>query len=157
MYYVYTLQKYAVYDEQNALEVWHIPFNCILYVDNGDMVGFSISAPASKWGRREVWLAFCAADRRLKTNLRTPNSLLTDYYRGCPGVPEATRAPKSDIIGTFINVLSFPSTKNSNFYCQKSPIGDFWWKSPIWRLWQNVGDFGKKISLDTFGQDHKVP
>ena len=85
----------------------------------------SISATASNWGRGEVPLAFRAANCRLKTNLRTPNTLLTHYYRASPGVPEATQAPKSDIIGTFINVLSFPCTKIAIFFIRNRRLAIF--------------------------------
>ena len=43
-----TPQKYTVFDEQNAPEVLDRPFNTNLYVEYGNMIGFSISATASK-------------------------------------------------------------------------------------------------------------
>ena len=44
-----------------------------------------------------VSLAFCAADRRLKTKPRTLTVTINGLYQARPGVPEATRAPKSNI------------------------------------------------------------
>ena len=37
-----------------------------------------------------------------------------DFFQACPGVPEAARAPKSDIIGTFLFVWRFPCKKISS-------------------------------------------
>ena len=65
----------------------------------------------SNWGRREVSWAFCAAKRRLKTNLRTPNSLLTGLFRACPWVPRGTQIPKFGIYDTFKYVWRCPAPK----------------------------------------------
>ena len=100
-----TPQKYTVFDGQNAPEVWHSSVNPNLYVDNGNMIGFSFRAMASKWGRREVWLAFRAAKGGLKTNPRTLTLIIDGLYRTCPWVPEATRIPKFDIFGTLWSIL----------------------------------------------------
>ena len=45
---MHTPQKYKVFDEQNAPEVLHRSFNANLYAEYGNMIGFSITATASK-------------------------------------------------------------------------------------------------------------
>ena len=137
--------------------MWDIPVYSILYVDYGNPVDFWISAMASIWGRGESWLVFCAADRRLKTNPRTPISLLTDYYWACPWVPKATRAPKFDIFGTLWSI--------------SREVDLIFWKKKfffVW-LWRNrqIGYFGiiffsevANLWIFNCGNlhiDHKVP
>ena len=57
-----TVQKNTFFDQQNAPEMWHRPLNLNLYVDYGDMIHFSISAMASKWGQKIVSWVFGAAN-----------------------------------------------------------------------------------------------
>ena len=64
------LQKYTVFDQQNAPEMWHRPFNPNLYKEYGDMIHFSISAMASKWGQVKISLAFCCMEHHSRSYVR---------------------------------------------------------------------------------------
>ena len=61
------------------------------------LTNFWITAMTSKWGQNYISLAFRAAKRGLKTNLRTLTVTIHGLYRACLGVPEPAQAPKSNI------------------------------------------------------------
>ena len=59
-----TCQKKMFNGSQNVPEVWNIPMNSILYADNRNPIGFSITATSAKWEPFPVSLAFCCTERQ---------------------------------------------------------------------------------------------
>ena len=136
--------------------MWDIPLDPILCVDYGNPIDFWITATASNWGRREVSLAFCAAKRRLKTNLRTPNTLLTDYYRAYWEVPRGIQIPKFRIYTlVYVNLKGLSSFFWKKFIiclilvkiAKLATLAQFFWKSR--HLWI--------FSSGHLQIDHKLP
>ena len=63
------------------LMLYRCLLNIFSSISNAESIAtknFQKAATASKWGHGEFSLAFRAANSRLKTNLRTPKTLLTD-------------------------------------------------------------------------------
>ena len=56
--------KWDVFDPWIALEMWHMPLNPILYVDNIATKNFSKAATSAKWQPFPVSLACCWAERQ---------------------------------------------------------------------------------------------